>query len=123
MRNPSHRPAWLSVEEYLVVEEFAETRHEYVAGVMHEMQRNTFRHNEITMNIAAKMLPLTKPPVEYHWRNSANEWLRTTLSANEHVVLGCPSVTLTFDDVYARVEFPTTTERLRVRENEGATYG
>jgi len=46
---------WLSVEDYLVAEEVAEVRHEYVAGAVYAMVGATARHNRIAVRLASRL--------------------------------------------------------------------
>ena len=45
----------LTVEEYLKLEESATVRHEYVDGMIHAMVGATRRHNQIAINIVARL--------------------------------------------------------------------
>lgn len=54
MSHPAHED-FLSVDEYLVREERASERHEYVAGVVYAMTGGTARHNLITLNVAMRL--------------------------------------------------------------------
>jgi Uma2 family endonuclease len=47
-------------EEYLEIEMTSEIRHEFVGGVMHAMSGASRRHNELTLAIAAALLPDAK---------------------------------------------------------------
>ena len=46
-------PRFLSVEEYLELEEQSVNRHEYVGGLVYAMTGSTRRHNAISLNLAA----------------------------------------------------------------------
>jgi Uma2 family endonuclease len=48
----------LNIQEYLVLEETSEIRHEYVEGYIYAMAGGTNRHNRIALNIAAHFLSL-----------------------------------------------------------------
>ena len=50
--NPTHR---LSLEEFLSLEEHSETHHEYVDGEVHAMSGPSRRHNQIALNVAARL--------------------------------------------------------------------
>ncbi|MBA2410909.1 MAG: Uma2 family endonuclease [Gammaproteobacteria bacterium] len=49
------RIEWLSVEDYLVGEQAAEVRHEYVAGAVYAMGGSTARHNLLALGLAARV--------------------------------------------------------------------
>lgn len=49
------RPEIVTVEEYLSGEELAETKHEYLGGVIHAMAGATNRHNQIAGNAFASL--------------------------------------------------------------------
>ena len=46
---------WTSPEEYLAGEELAETRHEYVGGIVYAMAGAKNRHNQIATNILGEL--------------------------------------------------------------------
>jgi len=46
---------WLGVEDYLVGEQAAEVRHEYVAGAVYAMVGSTARHNLLALGLAARL--------------------------------------------------------------------
>lgn len=46
---------WISPEEYLQGEELAETKHEYVGGVVYAMAGAKNRHNQIARNILGEL--------------------------------------------------------------------
>jgi len=47
---------YVTVEDYLQIEEISEERHEYVAGVLFAMAGGTKRHNRIISNLVRQML-------------------------------------------------------------------
>ena len=55
MANRASRTSGLTVDEYLLHEETAEVRHEYVAGEIYAMTGGTIRHNRIALNIASRL--------------------------------------------------------------------
>jgi Uma2 family endonuclease len=46
---------WISVEEYLRIEESSSVRHEYVDGVLFAMVGEKLRHNAITVNLVSRL--------------------------------------------------------------------
>jgi len=55
MSEPARPPRHLTVEEYLLFEETAEVRHEYVGGNIFAMVGATKRHNKIVTNIFRRL--------------------------------------------------------------------
>ena len=51
MSRRESRSGWLSVADYLRMEETAEVRHEYLGGEIHALAGASKRHNRITLNI------------------------------------------------------------------------
>ncbi len=51
---------WISPEEYLEGEELAETRHEYVGGIVYAMAGARNQHNQITTNILGELYALLR---------------------------------------------------------------
>ncbi len=47
---------FLSVEEYLELEESSTVKHEYVGGMIHALAGASDRHNRIALNIASRLL-------------------------------------------------------------------
>ncbi|MEJ7809747.1 MAG: Uma2 family endonuclease [Gemmatimonadaceae bacterium] len=56
MAAPVARQRPLTVEEYLLLEETASVRHEYVAGEVHALAGASRRHNRIQLNIATRLI-------------------------------------------------------------------
>ena len=46
----------LTIDDYLLLEEASDVRHEYVAGQVHALAGTTARHNRIALNIVARLL-------------------------------------------------------------------
>ena len=57
--------------------------------------------------------------VDRHWHDDAG-WHRVTLVGHGTIVLPCPALTLTLDEIYEGVEFPPPEETRRVREEAEA---
>ena len=53
---PGAEAEYITVEDYLRIEELSEERHEYVAGVLFSMAGGTRRHNRIISNLVRQML-------------------------------------------------------------------
>ncbi len=47
---------WISVEEYLAFEEHSEIKHEYINGEIYAMSGASIRHNQITLNLASRLI-------------------------------------------------------------------
>lgn len=47
---------WLSVEGYLAFEERSEVKHEYINGEIYAMSGASIRHNQITLNLASRLI-------------------------------------------------------------------
>lgn len=47
---------WLSVKDYLAVEERSEIKHEYINGEIYAMAGASARHNRITLNLASRLI-------------------------------------------------------------------
>lgn len=47
---------WFSVEEYLAFEEASEIKHEYVNGEIYAMTGASVWHNQITLNLASRLI-------------------------------------------------------------------
>ena len=61
--------------------------------------------------------------VDRHWRDATGEWRHDVIvDGAVPVSFGSVSLTMTLDEVYEGVVFPTPEERLRLREEE-AVYG
>ena len=60
--------------------------------------------------------------VDHYRRNADGAWRYATLVDTGAIVLPCPAITLTLDEIYEGVELPPLEEVLRVREAEAA-YG
>jgi Uma2 family endonuclease len=61
--------------------------------------------------------------VDRHWRDAAGEWRHDVIvDGAVPVSFGSVSLTMTLDEVYEGVVFPSAEERLRLREEE-AVYG
>lgn len=60
--------------------------------------------------------------VQHHWRDESGGWKRDDLTGDKTITLQCLPTTLSLNEIYDRVEFPTQKERLRIRE-EAPTYG
>jgi Uma2 family endonuclease len=50
----------LSVEEYLKLERTSEVRHEYVDGRLYAMAGETFRHDDIVLNVVEALRPVAR---------------------------------------------------------------
>ncbi len=47
---------WISVEEYLAIEENSGIKHEYINGEVYAMSGSSARHNQINLNLASRLL-------------------------------------------------------------------
>ena len=56
MASPAHRASPLTIEDYLLLEEASDVRHEYVAGQVHALAGTTKRHNRISLQIATLLV-------------------------------------------------------------------
>lgn len=83
-------PAYISEQEYLEGEKFAEERHEYVDGVAYAMAGASRRHNSIAFNIAFQLrLASRDKPCDIHLSDVKARAQRSKAYYYPDVIVSC----------------------------------